>query len=152
MNRILILPLLLQGFLIAVDEFIFHRRRGLPKWEKWGHPLDTLTFILPLSLAVFFSFKPELTVTFLCLSVFSSLFVTKDEFLHARICEPGEHWLHSLLFVVHPVSFFSIFWLWKTHQHMLFVRLHLGLVVVFLIYQILSGSGLWAQRFSSLQK
>jgi len=152
MSRILILPLLLQGFLIMVDEFVFHRRRGLHKWEKWGHPLDTLTFILPLSLAVFFTFESDLTATFIVLSVFSSLFVTKDEFLHAQICEPGEHWLHSLLFLIHPVSFFAVFWLWKTHQYMSFVRLHLTLVVVFLIYQILSGSGLWSQKFSSLQK
>lgn len=89
---------------------------------------------------------------FISLSIFSSLFVAKDEFLHARLCEPGEHWLHSLLFLIHPVSFFAVFWLWKTHQHMSFVRLHLALVFVFLIYQILSGSGIWSQRFSRLQK
>jgi len=28
---------------MGVDEFYFHRRRGLPRWERLAHPLDTMT-------------------------------------------------------------------------------------------------------------
>src|SRR5262245_66006812 len=35
----------LQMIFIAVDEIHFHRRRGLPRWERLGHPLDTLTVL-----------------------------------------------------------------------------------------------------------
>jgi 2-polyprenyl-6-hydroxyphenyl methylase / 3-demethylubiquinone-9 3-methyltransferase len=39
----LVVPLGLQALAMAVDEAYFHRRRGLPRWERIGHPLDTLT-------------------------------------------------------------------------------------------------------------
>ena len=32
----------------------------------------------------------------------STLFVTKDEAVHARLCSAGEHWLHAILFVAAP--------------------------------------------------
>jgi hypothetical protein len=60
---------------MAVDEFYFHRRRGLPRWERLGHPLDTLTalacFVWLLSAAPSAS---SLSV-YTGLSVFSCLFV-----------------------------------------------------------------------------
>ena len=40
-----LLPFLVQMIVIGIDEFYFHIRRGLPKWERWGHPLDTLTVL-----------------------------------------------------------------------------------------------------------
>ena len=43
---IYILPFFLQGLAIFFDEFYFHHRRGLGKWEKVGHPLDTLTVLM----------------------------------------------------------------------------------------------------------
>src|SRR5262249_11498801 len=36
-------PSLLQAPAMAVDEGWYHNRRGLPRWERIGHPLDTLT-------------------------------------------------------------------------------------------------------------
>src|SRR6185295_1334290 len=41
-----VIPIALQGLAMAVDELWFHRRRGLPRWERLGHPLDTLTVAL----------------------------------------------------------------------------------------------------------
>jgi hypothetical protein len=43
---ILILPFVAQGLAIAVDEFYFHRKRGLPRWERVGHPVDTFSVLL----------------------------------------------------------------------------------------------------------
>ena len=35
-----------QAALMMVDELHFHRRRGLPRWERIGHPLDTATVLV----------------------------------------------------------------------------------------------------------
>ena len=43
----------LQALVMAVDEFYCHYRRELPRWERWGHPLDT-----------FFSFTAVGTIGF----------------------------------------------------------------------------------------
>ena len=42
---LLYLPFAVQGLAILVDEFWFHHRRGLPRWERLGHPIDTLPLI-----------------------------------------------------------------------------------------------------------
>ncbi|HEY7544568.1 MAG TPA: hypothetical protein VID27_06790, partial [Blastocatellia bacterium] len=46
------------------------------------------------------------------LSIFSCLFVTKDEWMHAKFCRAGEHWLHAMLFILHPLSFLSAGLMW----------------------------------------
>ncbi len=43
---VLLLPAVLQMLAMAFDELVFHRRRGLPRWERLGHPLDTATAAL----------------------------------------------------------------------------------------------------------
>src|SRR5690606_8631765 len=85
----------LQGTLMLVDEFLFHRRRGLPRWERIGHPLDTLTVLIPVALTTVFPPTAAFTGAFLAMALFSCLFVTKDEWIHARHCAPGEQWLHA---------------------------------------------------------
>ncbi len=99
MTALLVAPLALQALAMLVDEGYFHRRRGLPRWERIGHPLDTLTIIACLVwlLAV------GAGAGYVVLAVFSCLFVTKDEPVHAKHCTPGEQWLHAVLFVLHPV-------------------------------------------------
>ncbi|MDZ4662844.1 MAG: hypothetical protein SGJ18_14625 [Pseudomonadota bacterium] len=127
-----ILPVIVQGILMAVDEFYFHRRRGLPKWEIWGHPVDTLSVLLCLTLIILF---PQMTWQYyLVPATVSCLCVTKDEWVHSELCEPFEGWIHSLLFIIHPLVLWSFFELAKAHISFLFYLL-LGLLV-FLIYQI----------------
>jgi 2-polyprenyl-6-hydroxyphenyl methylase/3-demethylubiquinone-9 3-methyltransferase len=61
--------------------------------------------------------------------------VTKDEAVHARLCGSGEHWLHALLFVLHPVvlAAFALLW-WTDHRGLLAGQLVLTLG--FLGYQL----------------
>jgi 2-polyprenyl-6-hydroxyphenyl methylase / 3-demethylubiquinone-9 3-methyltransferase len=96
---VLILPLLAQAAAMVVDEAYFHRRRELPRWERIGHPLDTLAMIV--CIAWLLAGGP--LAGYVVLAVASTLFVTKDEFVHARACSGGEQWLHALLFTLHPV-------------------------------------------------
>lgn len=100
---LLALPFLVQGVCMFVDEFYFHRRRGLGLWERVGHPLDTVTVIACLSLTIFFPATVGLLKLYAGLAAFSCLFVTKDEFVHAKECAPTEHWLHAVLFILHPL-------------------------------------------------
>jgi hypothetical protein len=134
----LLLPFPLQIFCMAVDEFYFHRRRGLPRWERLGHPLDTLTvlacFVWLLSAA-----PSALSVSIYAgLSVFSCLFVTKDEPVHNKHCRPNEQWLHALLFSLHPLVLLSAGLLWPSwrRQPLSFIR-YTGFERKFLLWNTL---------------
>lgn len=105
-------PYLIQSLALAVDEFILHHRRGLPRWERWGHPLDTLSVLLVNAIALFFSFSQNFLFLFVLLGFFSCIFVTKDEWVHSKKCSAFEHWLHGILFVCHPLTFVSTSFFW----------------------------------------
>ncbi|HEX2568820.1 MAG TPA: hypothetical protein VH877_04615 [Polyangia bacterium] len=161
MDLILCLPFALQGTLMLVDEFVYHRRRGLGRWERLGHPLDTLTALVCLVLAARTEFTSPHLAAFIALGAFSCLFITKDEFVHHRECAAVESWLHSLLFVVHPVALLSAATIWFLRDAPSAARpallagvdvpfaagvLHaqLALVTAFLLYQVLYWSFPWA--------
>src|SRR4051812_22485242 len=96
-----VIPFALQGLAMAVDEIWFHRRRGLPRWERVGHPLDTVTLVACVTwLVVTRPGDPTALPIYIGLGIFSLLFVTKDEPVHARLCSAGEHWLHAVLFLL----------------------------------------------------
>jgi hypothetical protein len=105
-------PLVVQAAAMAFDEFHYHRRRGLGRWERIGHPLDTLTVLACIGWALCMRPTPGHAVVYVGLAALSCLFVTKDEFVHARRCSPGEHWLHAVLFVIHPMALASVGLLW----------------------------------------
>jgi len=133
----------LQGFLMAVDEFWFHRRRDLPRWERLGHPLDTLTVLIPIFLAVRFPFAAPWAPAFVALALFSCVFVTKDEWVHARYSPPAEQWIHALLFILHPLLLMAVFLLWRA-GHTGWLVAQTCVVTAFLTWQILYWNGPWA--------
>ena len=138
MQGILLLPAALQGLAMFVDEFVFHRKRGLPRWERLGHPLDTLTTALCYCWLVFApASRPHALGIYVALCAFSCLFITKDEFVHARLCEPLETWLHAILFVLHPIVFFSFGVLWHSGAHAWVSMGALGSTLGLLSYQLL---------------
>src|SRR3990167_10478936 len=100
-----LLPFLLQAIVIGIDEGWFHLRRGLPRWERIGHPLDTLTVLICMGYVLFVPYSKTAIFPYLLLSIFSCLMVTKDEFVHKEHCPASEHWLHALLFILHPITF-----------------------------------------------
>jgi 2-polyprenyl-6-hydroxyphenyl methylase/3-demethylubiquinone-9 3-methyltransferase len=137
MLAIFIIPVALQGLAMLVDEAWFHRRRGLPRWERIGHPLDTLTIVICLAwLLVTSPADPSALAVYVGLAIASTLFVTKDEWVHAKLCSAGEQWLHSLLFVLHPIvlAAFALPW-WSDHEELLVGQLLV--TVAFLSYQII---------------
>ncbi|MBC7420456.1 MAG: hypothetical protein H7328_06975 [Bdellovibrio sp.] len=139
----LYLPFALQGLAMMFDEFYFHHRRGLARWEKVGHPLDTLTVLA----CYLFLFTQPYSATnmniFIGLAVFSCLFITKDEWVHTEVCSAEENWLHAILFVLHPVCFLAASLVWKDQIDQSFLLIQSTIIFLFMIYQILYWSFNW---------
>jgi len=159
----LFIPFPLQMICMAVDEIHFHRRRGLPRWERLGHPLDTLTV---LACFVWLLAAPPSAFSlnvYAGLSVFSCLFVTKDEPVHSKHCRSGEHWLHAILFILHPLVLLSAGLLWPAwRQQPLsfihytgfernFLAVNTLLTLAFGLYQLIYWNFLWAPVTSHKQ-
>jgi hypothetical protein len=111
-SYLLMVPLLCQSLCMMVDEFHYHLRRGLSRWERIGHPLDTLTVLACLFWVLLAPPASDSIAVYAALSVFSCLFVTKDEWVHARRCAGGEHWLHAMLFILHPLALLALSQFW----------------------------------------
>lgn len=131
-------PFILQGFIMVLDEFYFHERRGLPRWERWGHPLDSLSVALTLGVLIWGNSE----TLFKTLGLFSCLFITKDEFIHKEKCSGPEQWLHSLLFILHPLTFLAAYLLWKEGEFS-GIKLQFFLILTFMFYQIFRWSFRW---------
>lgn len=161
---------------MLVDEFWFHHRRGLPRWERWGHPLDTFTVMLCYGLALSPATRGH-TALFVGAALFSTLFVTKDEWVHVRVCCGSEMWLHACLFALHPVMLFLAgAWAWASVQGNLevnsglevnlgtagaqsgltafgnFLVVQSALTVGFFLYQCLYWNGPWSPAYGPDEK
>lgn len=133
---LLTIPFILQGFAMFVDELYFHRKRGLLLWERIGHPLDSLTVLICY---LFIALQPPSTLNiyvYIGLCAFSCLFVTKDEFIHTEECSAQENWLHSILFILHPLTFLSAGIVWKENLSAQFLVFQPVLIFIFMLYQI----------------
>jgi hypothetical protein len=134
---LLLAPLLLQTLAMGVDELVFHRKRRLPLWERVGHPLDTLTVAICYGWLVAASPDgPYAIRVYVLLSLVSCLFITKDEFVHARECEPFELWLHSVLFVLHPIVLGSLGAIWYSGTDGWVLKGTLVATLGLLLYQV----------------
>jgi hypothetical protein len=146
---LLLVPPFLQTIAMVFDEWVCHKKRGLGRWERLGHPLDTL------SVAACYGWlvarppgTPNALIVYVALAAFSCLLITKDEFVHVQVCDAREAWLHSVLFVLHPVVFFAFGTLWLM-GHTGFIRIQLGLTLAFAVYQFVYWSMWWKTRHSS---
>ena len=111
-SGVLLAVLTVQGAMMAFDELYFHRKRGLGRWERVGHPLDTLTMVACLGWVLLVAPSRAAIMSYAALATFSCVFVTKDEWVHARHCSAGEHWVHALLFLVHPMTLAAVAVVW----------------------------------------
>ncbi len=112
MTLVLAAPLALQASLMIADEAFFHRVRGLTRWERIGHPLDTLTVLACFAWVLLVPYGPRALRVYVGLAIFSCIFVTKDELVHKRLCSGAEQWMHALLFLLHPVVFLVLALAW----------------------------------------
>ncbi len=168
MAILLLIPFGLQGLAMFFDEFYFHRKRGLGLWERLGHPIDTLSVLSCYLFVLKMPINKMNLIGFLVLTGISCLLVTKDEFEHKKYCTAQENWLHSVLFVLHPISFLSLALIWAFQNNVLTVWTNflkasqfaellwsslygqVFFVSGFMFYQIIYWSFIWTP--SSIQK
>lgn len=163
---ILFIPFLVQGLAIFFDEFYFHLKRGLPKWERIGHPLDTLSVVACLLYAILAPYSYLGCFGYAALATFSTLFVTKDEWVHNKHCDATEQWLHALLFVNHPIALISAGLMWakigqsnslptsnwatswfdSSPLFSPFLTIQFILMALFFFYQIIYWNLLWKKK------
>jgi hypothetical protein len=144
MLGLLLLPAGLQALAMAVDEWVCHRKRGLPRWERIGHPVDTLSVAACYAWLVI---TPPTAAggmpVYIVLAALSCLIITKDEPVHARLCDARESWLHSVLFVLHPIVFLTFALLWLSGTHRAVIAAQCAITILFAIYQAAYWSVFW---------
>ncbi len=128
-----------------VDEFYFHSKRGLAQWESIGHPLDSLTVLAGFIYLLTTSPSPSHLTVYICISLFSCVFITKDEWVHQKYCGPAENWLHAILFVLHPLVFLCAGLLWWQHGKT-YLQVQTMVVAVFMVYQLLRWNISWQKQ------
>lgn len=158
-----ILPFLAQALCMLFDEGIFHVRRGLPLWERIGHPIDTLSVLVCMGFVLWMPFSKEALIAYMALALFSSLLVTKDEFVHKHHCPASEQWLHAVLFTLHPITLTIAGFIWPVVQgaevspwiaHWLdnkehlsfFLKMQFATMLLFLFYQIIFWNVVWKKK------
>lgn len=158
-----VLPFAIQATCMIFDEGYFHIRRGLPKWERIGHPIDTCSVLVCMGFVLFVPFSTTALTIYIALAVFSSILVTKDEFVHKEHCPGAENWLHAVLFTLHPITLTSAGFMWPVVQGLevtpwiaqwlnnkeallSFLQMQFGIMVLFVIYQIIFWNVVWKDK------
>ena len=160
------LPFIIQFIVIGIDEGYFHLKRGLPRWERIGHPIDTFSVFACMLFVLLVPFSAYSFKYYIALAIGSCLLVTKDEFVHKHHCPASENWLHALLFLNHPIVLTALgliwfaasengsaHWLtrWLDHPKELhnFLVVQAGSVLIFMLYQIVYWNFIWKEKSTS---
>lgn len=159
----ILVPFIIQAIALVFDEGYFHLKRGLPKWERIGHPLDTLSYLLCMTIVLFVPFSTWNLGLYIFFGVASCLLVTKDEFVHKDHCPGAENWLHALLFILHPITLIlmGMIWIAVDGQELpiflaawfdnpeglnLFLYFQYGVIWTFCFYQIIFWNLVWKDK------
>jgi hypothetical protein len=155
-----LIPFALQTLGMIFDEGYFHHKRGLPKWERIGHPIDTLSVLVCMGFVLLVPFSSKTLFVYILLASFSSLLVTKDEFVHKEHCPAAENWLHACLFTLHPIVLATTGFIWPVVQHvevapwiahwldepaylLTFLQMQFIAMIAFFTYQIVYWNFVW---------
>jgi phosphatidylserine synthase len=138
--NILLLPIGIQGLAMFFDEFYFHHKRGLPRWERIGHPIDTFSVLICYLYLLLNQPTDANLKIYIGLCLFSCLLITKDEFIHTEKCEAKENWLHAILFILHPITFLAAGVLWIQKSETILFTVQSVVIFSFMIYQIVYWS------------
>jgi len=162
MHFLIMVPFIVQTLAISFDEYYFHIKRGLPLWERIGHPIDTLSVFSCFLFALLVPYSPFALKWYIALAIFSCLMVTKDEWVHKHHCPGSEHWLHALLFINHPIILTAVGliwatpkwiqkWLFQTETLHTFLVLQAVFTALFFSYQVIYWNFIWKEKEANLQ-
>lgn len=165
---LIFIPFIIQSLVIGFDEYYFHIKRGLPLWERIGHPIDTLSLLACIFFVLIVPYSPSALKWYIATCVFSCLMVTKDEWVHKHHCEAAEQWLHALLFINHPIVLGSIgiiWWVftgdtapqwiqsWLNYPKVLHTMLvvQASVIALFFFYQVIYWNVIWKEKSTQKQ-
>lgn len=157
------IPFILQAIAMVFDEGYFHIRRTLPRWERIGHPIDTLSVLVCFLFVLVTPFSPSSLKIYLFLAGTSCILVTKDEFVHKHHCCAKENWLHALLFTLHPITLGLAGFIWPISQERpvalwmqqwlsepeilrTFILLQVAVLTLFFSYQVIFWNIIWKAK------
>lgn len=147
LEKVLWIPFCVQIFAMMFDEFYFHWKRGLPKWERIGHPLDTLSIVAAIGYIVVVPYSRSALLPYILLAILSCLLVTKDEWVHRKHCNGKEQWLHALLFLNHPLVLLAMGFLWQRQgSARSFLLIQFVMTILFCLYQIVYWNFIWKEK------
>jgi|SRR5579872_6385684 len=166
MWMLITLPFFFQALVIGVDEYYFHIKRGLPRWERIGHPIDTFSILLCFAFVFLAPYTQTNLWWYLGLSLFSCLLVTKDEFVHKHHCPASEQWLHALLFINHPIMLAALGLIWPVIQGSSsffdwinapaplfgFLIIQALITTGFFLYQVIYWNFIWKEKTETPQE
>lgn len=127
----------LQGLAMSADELYFHRGRELRRWERLGHPLDTLVYGCCFAFLCVATPSEHNLWIYAALAIGSCLLITKDEWQHKELCAGVENWLHSILFILHPVVLIAAGVVWWQGGSQANLQIISSVIGVFFIYQLI---------------
>jgi hypothetical protein len=79
----------------------------------------------------------------------SCLFITKDELVHAGACSAAEHWLHAVLFILHPIVLAAVAVLWVQGARLAIIA-QAALTLAFGCYQLVYWNFIWSRPSQGL--
>lgn len=163
MWSLILCSFLVQTVAISADELYFHLKRGLPRWERIGHPLDTFSVVLCFLFVLIVPYSAVALKWYIGCALLSCALITKDEWVHKHHCPATEQWLHALLFINHPILLTALALLWPllsgqlsmewlipwqdyTSQLRAFLIAQTGLTATFMLYQIIYWNFIWQEK------
>ena len=116
-----------------------------------------------MAFVLFVPFSKSMLTLYIILAAFSSILVTKDEFIHKEHCPGSENWLHAVLFTLHPIALTCAGFIWPVVQgvevtpwvarwldapEMLytFLKAQFAVMILFLFYQIIFWNIIWKDK------
>jgi hypothetical protein len=102
----------LHAALYGVDEYIYHRKRGLCPVEFINALFDGILFLIPLVIAIFTSHSYWLDKIYIALAVLSIFSIIKNERFYHELCVT-ERMIHAALYVLHPLILYAFYHSWK---------------------------------------
>jgi len=117
-----------------------------------------------MAYVIWVPFSSGALIGYCALAAFSSLLVTKDEFVHKEHCPASENWLHAVLFTLHPITLTTAGFIWPVaggvsvtpwisnwldNPLMLktFLSVQLTLLTLFFFYQIIFWNFVWKEKY-----
>lgn len=106
--------MILHVVLHNIDEHVFNKRRSHSRAEIWSMISDAILFIIPLLMATFITYRPDLEIVYKTVAGASMISIVKNELFYKNL-EVKERLVHACLYVLHPILLFNFYESWQNN-------------------------------------